>query len=76
MKFIEKTLNYLMPRLVNHSVETNKGEVTVNINLTLEIKMDQKGEVLSVKQQQKTEESFIDIEDVNEKELINFGKNI
>lgn len=69
-----------MPKIVKHSVETKQGEVNVNINLTLELKFDGNKMTMTTKNSDsitsEKEDTIIlpDIEDFDQSELIDFGK--
>lgn len=69
------------PVEINHAVQTTQGEMTVNINLTLNIKIDESGKMIVSAipvQENKREELIIlpDIDPINEKDLIEFGEDV
>lgn len=69
------------PVEINHAVQTTQGEMTVNINLTLNIKIDESGKMIVSAipvQENKREELIVlpDIEEIEEHELIPFGSEV
>jgi hypothetical protein len=69
--------NLIKPATIIKEVTTQNGEVTVNLNITLTLQLDQAGNLsvdASAKEKVINEYHIPDVEEVTEEDLIDFGK--